>query len=174
MRATYILIPILAVCLVGCAASPNLVNVTKGGITAHGTIFGVFKKHEQIDLIEINPRKLSDDERKSLWVGLSSTNQIAFSEITEAAIKRIGIPATNFYSAANPESYFLCGYNFDFKDGEFVGFTASIYGNPPKDIVAFVKLGSLRSGSSLSFPCSVDDFEKVFGKADSINRYFSW
>lgn len=174
MKAIYILIPLVAVCLEGCAASPNLVDVTKGGIKAHGSIAGVFSKHEQIDLIEINPRDLSDDQRRDIWVGVSLTNQMAFSEITEEAIKGIGVPATNYYSTASLGRYFLCGYSFNFKAGEFVGFTASLHGNPPKDKIAFVKLGSSKTGSSLSFPCSVDDFEKVFGKADDITRWFSW
>ena len=174
MRAIHILVLFATACFTGCVGSPNLVHVTKGGIKAYGSIIGVFKKHEQIELIQINPRELSDDQTHELWVGLSLTNQLTFAEITEDAIKAIGIPATIYYSAAEPNDYFVCGYDFNFKSGKLVGFSASINGNPPKDMVAFVKLGSRKSGNSLSFPCSVDDFEKVFGKADDVRRFHSW
>ena len=174
MRATSILISVVALCLSGCVANPNLVFVTKGGITAHGSIFGVFKKHEEINLIAINPRELSDDRRRDIWIGLSSTNQTTFSEITEKLITDIGVSATHCYSAASPGHYYVCGYSFRFREREFVAFSANRYGYPPKDITAFVKLGSRKNGSSLSLPCSVNDFEKVFGKADAITRGFGW
>ena len=174
MRAIHILALFITVCFTGCVGSPNLVHVTKGGIKAYGSIFGVFKKHEQIELIEINPRELSDAQMHELWVGLSLTNQTTFSEITEDAIKTIGVPSTKYYSASNPDDYFVCGYDFNFKAGQLVGFSADLHGNPPKDTAAFVKLGSRKNGNSLSLPCSVDDFEKVFGKADDVTRFHSW
>ena len=158
----------------GCVRSPNLVFVTKGGIKAQGSIFGVFKKHEQIELIEISPRKLTDGQMHDLWIGFPLTNQMTFAETTENAIKEFSEPATKYYPASSPGTYYVCGYSFSFEGGEFVGFSANLYGYPPKEITAFVKLGSRKSGSSLSLPCSVDDFEKVFGKADAIIRGFSW
>jgi hypothetical protein len=173
--ATHILVLLIAMSFTGCVRNPNLVFVTKGGIKAQGNIFGVFKKHEQIELIAINPLELTDGQMHDLWVGFPLTNQITFAEITEDAIKKIGILRENPPSVPRTETgYSVCGYSFDFKGGRFDGFSANLYGWPPKDIIAFVKLGSRKSGSSLSLPCSVDDFEKVFGKADAVTRGFSW
>jgi hypothetical protein len=158
--ATNILVLLIAISITGCS-SPNLVFVTKGGIKAQGSVFGLFKTHEQIWLISINPRELTDGQMHDLWVGFPLTNQMTFAEITEDAINKISVTPAK------------CGYSFDFKEGRLDGFYANLYGWPPKDIVAFVKLGSRKSGSSLSLPCSVDEFEKVFGKADSITRGYS-
>jgi len=157
----------------GCVRNPNLVFVTKGGIKAQGSIFGVFRKHEEINNIGIDIRELSEVQLHDLWVGLNSTNQTPFAEITEDAIKKIGI------FRGNPSSgYIGYGYAFRFDGGQFVGVMAteakySIY-TYPREGTAFIKLGSRKSGFSLSLPCSVDDFEKVFGKADDIKRGFGW
>src|SRR6266446_4499553 len=122
MRFTYLRISIVALYFTGCASSPNLVSVTKGGIKGHG---GISRKLERIDLIQIRPRELSEGEIHDLWVGLSATNQMTLTEITEDAIKEIGVPAKNYYSAPSPEtSYFVGGYSFSFEGGQLVAFDA--------------------------------------------------
>ena len=171
MRSTCVLVSLIAACFSGCVESPNLVFVTKGGIEAQG---GISWKRDHIDFIRINPRELSESQIRDFWVGLSPSEQVTFAEITEEAIKKVCVPATNYHSAANPGTYRVSGYEFCFRGGQFVAFGANRYGYPPKNITAFVKLGSRQSGSSLSLPCGVDDFEKVFGKADSVKRGFGW
>lgn len=172
MKITFLLI-FIATVFSGCAAaSPNLLFGQMRGINAKGTIS---KQGEQIGLIEIDPRALSEVQLHDLWVGLASTNQTTFAEITEDLIKKIGIPSTKYYSAPSTKTiYYVCGYSFRFEGGQLVSFLANQYGFPPKKTTAFVNLGSRKSKSSLSLPCSVDDFEKVFGKADKITRGFGW
>src|SRR5438105_15314438 len=100
MKVVLVLVVVAAI-LAGCfTASPNLLFVDKGGIKAEGTIS---RRREQIGLIEINPRELSEAQIHDLWIGLSSTNHAAFADITENAIKRIGTPSTNYYSAPSTE-----------------------------------------------------------------------
>jgi len=172
--ATHILVSFIVLCFTGCVASPNLVFVTKGGIKAQGSIFGVIKKHEEINSIGIDIRKLSEIQLHDLWVGLDSTNQTLFAEISEDAIKKIGILRKNPPSAPSTETgYSVCGYAFTFDGGQCVNVSANRYGFPPKEGTSFVKFGSRKSGASLSLPCSVDDFEKVFGKSDKITRGYS-
>ena len=145
------------------------------GIKAQGAISGVFRKHEEINSIGIDPRQLSEVQLHDLWVGLDSTNQTLFSEITEDAIKKIGILRGNPPSAPSTETgYSVCGYAFKFDGGRCVNVSANRYGFPPKEGTAFVKFGSRKNEASLSLPCSVEDFEKVFGKADKITRGFGW
>jgi hypothetical protein len=172
MKIGFLLI-FIATVFSGCAAvTPNLLVAEMRGIDAKGTIS---KQREQVGLIEIDPRALSEAQLHDLWVGLASTNQTTFAEITEDLIKKIGIPSTNYYSAPTTKTtYYVCGYSFRFEGGQFVSFLANQYGFPPKKATAFVKLGSRKSDTSLSLPCSVDDFEKVFGKADKITRGFGW
>ena len=172
MKIAILLISVTAV-LVGCfGATPNLIFANTRGIKAKGTISG---KLEKIRFIEINPRELSEIQIHDLWVGLSATNKTLFSEITESNIESIGILSTNYYSTstANP-TYFAFGYSFCFDRGQFISFLANQYGFPPKKVTAFVRLGSLKNQSELSLPCTIEDFEKVFGKANNITRGFSW
>jgi hypothetical protein len=106
---------------------------------------------------------------------LSPTHQTAFAEITESAIKEISTSNYIPKSAGKLSCiYYTGGYAFKFEEGHLVNFQANRYGFPPKKTTAFVRLGSRKSGSSLLLPCSVDDFEKVFGKADKITRGFGW
>jgi hypothetical protein len=166
------LLLILAAAFLCCmAASPNILFVAKGGIKAQGTIS---KQREQIDLIQIDLQRVSELELRDLWVGLSPTNQITFAEVTESVIKETS--STNFVSETGKPShtYYAAGYSFRFEEGHLVNFQANRYGFPPKKTTAFVKLGSRKSETPLSLPCSVDDFEKVFGKADKITRGFGW
>ena len=157
----------------GCAVmSPNLLFVRMRGINAKGTIS---KQREQIGLIEVNIRQLSESQINDLWIGLSATNQTSLVEVTEDLIRQIGVPSTNFYSAASDAStYFYCGYSFRFEGGHFAKCLANQYGFPPKVGSAFVMLGSRKNAVSLSLPCSLYDFEKVFGSADKVERGFGW
>ena len=159
-----------AVFLTGCMG-PNILHVNKGGVTAYGDIYW---KREKIGEILINPQDLSSDQKDDLWVGVSPTNHMTFSEITETSMKKIAVPATKNYPASGPNDYDLGGYFLNFKDGILVRFGANRYGFPPKDITAFTQIGSRKNGSELSLPCSLNDFENVFGKADSVSRSFSW
>jgi hypothetical protein len=179
MKTVIMLISILVnTMLVGCsAASPNLLFVEMRGIKAQGAISGVFRKHEEINSIGIDIRELSEIQLHDLWVGLDSTNQTPFAEITEDAIKKIGVFRGNPPSAPSTKTgYFVCGYKFIFDGGQFASLMANQYqySFPPKEGNAFVKFGSRKNGASLSLPCSVEDFEKVFGKPDKITRGFSW
>lgn len=174
MRAHHILALIVSVCVAGCIGSPNNLEVSKVGIKAYGRISGVFKKRDRIEVIQIDPRALSGEQAHDLWVGFAPTNQMTIADITEEVTQGIGVHSTNYYSAAGPHDYIACGYALSFSEGQLVSFHATHHGFPPSYESRFVQLGSRKSGSSLSFPCTVDDFEKVFGKADKIRRDFAW
>jgi hypothetical protein len=150
----------------------NALNVEKPGIEAEGRIS---EHNEWIEYIDAAPRKLSEDEFHDLVVGFSSGKQMLLSEITEDVIKRIATPATAYYSTARSDSYYVDGYAFAFEKGQLTRFMVTVHGFPPKSAMAFDKISSQISGRSLSLPCSVDDFEKVFGKANKITRgYYEW
>ncbi len=135
-------------------------DFSKGAIQADGEITGAFKQSERILHIEIFPMKLSEAELQDIWVSFSPTNRLSLIEITEDKIK----PYADDHHA------------FQFVDGRLVRFTVNVYGyaypNFKKGNV--VGLGSTRNASALTLPCSVADFEKVFGKADEIVRKTMW
>lgn len=180
MKTVIVLISIsVTTMLVGCsAASPNLLFAEMRGIKAQGDICRKnFRKHEEINSIGIDIHELSEIQLHDLWVGLNSTNQTSFAEITEDAIKKIGVFRGDTPSTPSTKTgYFVCGYKFIFDGGQFASLMANQYqySFPPKEGTAFVKFGSRKNGASLSLPCSVEDFEKVFGKADKITRGFGW
>jgi hypothetical protein len=163
---------VVAACLMGCASSPNLVFVEDGGIKAQGQISG---RSEKIDLIDIDLKKCPEGRLQDLWVGLSPTNRLAFSQMTEETIRAAGISSTNYYSApAVGATYFLSGYSFRFEGGRLVRVLASRYGFPPARTAAYVTIGSQKSGHSFSLPCSLEDYEAVFGKRGMTTRGFAW
>ena len=132
----------------------------RAAIEADGDISGVFINKERILHIEILPKKLSEAEFQDIWVALSPTNRIALADITEDKIKSFTVDH--------------CSFVFD--KGKLVKFGAEVYGC---DYPTFKKgnsvcIGSIKNNSSLTLPCSPNDFEKVFGKADEIDRMTMW
>ena len=132
----------------------------RAAIEADGDISGVFINKERILHIEILPKKLSEAELQDIWVALSPTNRIALADVTEDKIK----------------SFTVDHCSFEFDKGKLVKFGAEVYGY---DYPTFKKgnsvcIGSIKNNSSLTLPCSPNDFEKVFGKADEIQRMTMW
>ena len=164
---------LMAIAFSGClAASPNLVFVQMPGVKAQGTI----ARHcEQLDLIEIAPRQLSEGQLGDLWIGFPGDKQIPLRSTTEASIKTLGAtPAQRDVTPGISSTYYAGGYSLHFENGRLVSLTANRYGFPPKDGTAFARLGSLRNGNTLSLPCSLEQFENVFGKSGKITRGFAW
>jgi hypothetical protein len=128
----------------------------RSAIEANGTIRGFLKRKEAILHIEICLRKLSASELQDYWIALSPTNRVALSEITEDTIK----------------PYKFSHYLFKFENNRLVRFNAEVYGYgyPHYQNGSIVSIGSFKNETSLVLPCSVEDFEKVFGKPDEIAR----
>ncbi len=129
-------------------------------IEADGDITGVFKPKEQIFHIQIYPKKMSASELNDFCVIFSPTNRIALADITQDKIKPYTVDHCSFQFEGNilvkveAEAY---GF----------GYPAFVKGNS-------VSLGSLKNTGSLVLPCSIGDFEKVFGTADEIDRMVMW
>jgi hypothetical protein len=133
----------------------------RNAIEAGGSISGIFKRKETISHIEIFPKKLSAAELQNIWVECSPTNRIALANVTEDKIR------------PDPDGLY---YFYQFEGHKLVGFKVAAYdhGYPNYNETKTIRIGSLKNESSLKLPCSVEDFEKVFGKADEITRKFMW
>lgn len=147
------------ICGVGCNAAPNVLTVTKEGVTAHGHISN---REEQIDGLDIYPDKLSPSDQQKLWIGFSSGKRIPLQSITKEFIEEIAIPSTRYYSKPSEPDYFIDGYDFEFRSGHLTKISVNRYGWPPRNVTAFVYMGS-SNGTSLKLPCSANEFESVFG-----------
>ena len=132
----------------------------RAAIEADGDISGVFINKERVIHIEIFPKKLSEADLRDIWVTLSPTNRIALADITEDKVK----------------SYADNHHFFGFDGHKLVGFGVDVYGYEYPTFIKgnVVSLGSFKNNSSLTLPCSPNDFEKVFGKADEIDRITMW
>jgi hypothetical protein len=134
----------------------------RGTVEADGRIRGLFKRKDQILHIQMFPNKLSQAERQDIWVALSPTNRIALADITEDKIKLYSVDHCSFEFYGKKLARFSADiYGYDNDDPDFK------MGNP-------VSVGSIKNKSSLRLPCSVEDFEKVFGNADEIKRIHRW
>jgi hypothetical protein len=159
-------------CSAGCTASPNLLTLTNNGIRAQGTIS---YKGERIEEIDIYPDKLVSDKGRQLWVSFSSGKEMTLQNITEQMMQALATPASSYYpqyySVHENHDYYIDGYNFQFKNGRLIKLSINLYGWPPRDRIAFVNIGR-SNGPSVKLPCSVSDFEKVFGKANIARAYY--
>jgi hypothetical protein len=128
---------------------------SRASIQADGDLNGVFKKKEHVLFIQMFAQKLSRAELQDIWICFSPTNKISLADITEDKIK----PYTHDQ------------YSFQFDDGKLVKFSCEDSDFKKRNIIA---LGSTKNNSSLTLPCSTEDFENVFGKADEIDRMTMW
>jgi len=133
---------------------------SRASIQADGDLQGVFKKKERVLHIEIFPKKLPEEELQDIWVSFSPTNKFSLADITEDKIKPY---ADNQHS-------------FQFENGNLVKFNVNVYGYEYPNFKRgnIVALGSIKNNRSLTLPCSIEDFENVFGKADEIDRMTMW
>ncbi len=134
---------------------------SRDAIEAQGGISGIFKRKEKISIIDMFPRKLQEADLHDIWVELSPTNRIMLADITEESIR------------PDPSGLY---YSYRFEDHKLVGFKIAAYdhGYPHYDENKTIRIGSLKNKSSLKLPCSLKDFEKVFGRADEVDRKFMW
>jgi len=156
----------------GCVTSPNLLFLKRPGIDAQG---GISRKREQIDVITITPQQLPDQDRHDLWVEISPDNRLPLADITEDIIKKASVKSyitTN--TGTTSCSYYIAGYSFEFEAGHFTRLDAIRYSFPPPNIPVHVEFGSQKRNCKLSLPCSIADFENVFGASNTVTRGFFW
>jgi hypothetical protein len=158
---------VLLFLLPGCNASPNFITVSKDGIRAEGLIS---HKGEQIDVIDIYPDKLSPEYRQNLWIGFSPGKRVPLQAINEDFLKQNAIPSTRYYSNPIKPHYLIDGYDIEIKNGHVARVLFGANDWSPRRAPAFAELGLLDE-ASLKLPCSVDDLEKVFGKAKIDRSY---
>ncbi len=142
-------------------------------IEASGRITGVIRRKEILCSIELFPGNLSEAERHNIWFVLSRTNCIALSDATENRIKAIALESHD--NSPLPRTYSVNRYRFEYQGNKLVKLTGYEYDDSSHPVRGTsVNFGSLKSNSSLVLPCSVQDFETVFGKADEITRIVVW
>ena len=132
------------------------------GVIRSDILHDVSTCHQFRDCRKMAGIEISQDaeELQDIWVALSPTNRIALADITEDMLK----------------PYAVNHYTFEFNGNKLVRFEAEVYG---RDYSSFkegntISLGSLRNKSTLTLPCSVEGFEKVFGEPDEIDRMHMW
>ena len=133
---------------------------SRGAIVADGETTGTFKHTDHIEHVVIFPEKLTTAELQDICVIFSPTNRIALADLTEDKIKS--------YAVDNSSFHFNVSKLVEFESGRYY------WDHPEINKGNVVCLCSLKNNRSLVLPCSVEDFEKVFGKADEVERIFEW
>ncbi len=171
MKTPFTPIAVIALLLVSSLSAcdtPKVLIIESPGIRAQGYSSA---QREWIEQIELDPRKLPTGQDHDLWIGLSTGNRMLVSEITEESIRRISVfPSRPLKGQVANNCCSAGGFGFDFEGGNLTHFGTSIYGD--NNGSASPRLGSQKSGRSLSLPCSVDEYEQVFGKAAHITRRY--
>ena len=159
----------LSVIFTGCA--PNFVEIHKKGILAEGS--EVFRGSEKIDYFQINPAMMSQSDQTNLWIELSDGAKTSFANLTRAFVKPHAIfESIEPHSDSNKEAIFYRdGYTFTFSGEKLVNLKITTTCWPAAaQNNAFTKIGLFSSNQTLSLPCTVKQFEEVFGKAEKVDR----
>jgi hypothetical protein len=107
-------------------------ELTRGAVDAEGDRRGVFRRIEEINVIEIYPSRLSDDAQRDIWVTLSGAKAIPLIDIKQNVVELMASGVST--NSISP------------------------------------RIGSRSRGISLTIPCSLGDYEKIFGRPDEIQR----
>jgi len=171
MRKTCLLL-LVAITAGGCVMKKtNNIEVWRGAIFAYGKPdHGI----DQLNGLEINCVNMSHEDQTNLWIGFPQNKKIALSAITFEEAK-----ALSEKEHINPENnmrrfYYAGGYSFEFINQVPISFQASKYEFALSNKIAFTRIGSFSNNRLLTLPCTLNQFEEVFGKPDRIRRWWSW
>ena len=143
----------------------------KGKLLASGWFFSEIKggaRLDSLDIEELNPEKVSREFLDDIWVELRCGEKTKLSALTIQFVKERGFKENHFKNYLTIYDSENSGFIFYFsQEGTlcelkicptFNYFTLSSNHNP--------RMGSFSTGKSLALPCSVPEFESVFGKVD--------
>jgi hypothetical protein len=165
-----------SVVLCGCitGSDSNRIEVRKGPVFAKGVVRSASR--EELDWVELDVGKSQGDPLTNMWVEVQSTEKATLTSITPKFLKEKGAadwkgPDRTYGGTA---TYYLRGYAFCFDGERLIAFKANRSGFPPGKREAKPRLGLVAGGASLTLPCSLPEFESVFGKPDDVTRGWAW
>jgi hypothetical protein len=166
----FILIEVIFIALMVTSCAPNVVEVRKGAIIGYGgTQHPPFRSLELIGELDVNLRNMANEDKTNLWIELAGGIKMAFDTISIQQVQRYS--ALEYTNHPSPEIiYFVDGYTFTFDSTTPTHLTILQYGWPPHQTNVFSRVGSYSSRLALTLPCTLKQFEEVFGKPDRIDR----
>lgn len=170
-----VLMWLVAVMMISCSMAQknktNIIEVRKGEILAQGE---PTRDGERLNVLTIDLQRMSSDGKTNLWVEFPDNQKFALSAITMEEVKSRSTKEWQSPDSKTQKSFDVGGYWFEFDGNTLISLSVSKYGRPPTQKIAFTRIGSFSSNASLSLPCTLGQFEEVFGKADQIKRWWSW
>ena len=172
---------VLCVAFTGCPSffGDSLYRYEKGKLLARGWISSEAKggaRLDSLDIEELNTEKVSREFRDDIWVELRCGEKTKLSALTIQFVKERGFKENHFKNDLSIYDSENSGFEFDFsQDGilcewhifpvvKHASFSSTV--NP--------RMGSFSTGKSLALPCSVPEFESVFGKPDKLYQLQNW
>jgi len=164
------IIGIASLTLVLTSCAPNVVEVHKGAIVGYGeTRHPPLRTTELIGELDINLRDISNEDRTNLWLEFANGEKMTFEAISLQQMKQLA--ASEDTNTSNAQiTYSKDGYAFSFDGSTPVKLMIFQQSGPPQYTNVFSKVGSLSSNQVLTLPCTLKQFEAVFGKPDQIDR----
>jgi len=148
-------------------------EIARGSVVAEGGFTGIFKRREQFTSIEICADNLAESDLRDLWIALSPTNRTALADLTEDKFKELAGASENVLLPRG--SYRFKQYTFHFEHSKLVRLSGFNYPDSDRwhDPIP-LRIGSAIRQRELSLPCTLPEFEGVFGKADQVDRGVVW
>ena len=161
---------LLALCVVscGCITIPNATEVRSGIVFAQGH---PSMRGDTLGYLQIDLRSANADYRHDIWAATKDGKSVALADITIGLLKSQGarewIGSSHEYGGTVCYDILNSHYWFDgerliaIRAWEETGFRGP-------------RFGSRSSGSAITLPCTLREFESVFGKSEYRERYFHW
>ncbi len=155
--------------LIVTSCAPNLVEVHKGDIVGYrGTQRPPLRTQELIGELDVSLRNLASEDRTNLWLEFADGEKMTFDAINLLQIKQHGASAST-NSSSTQTTYSRDGYKFIFDGSTPIQLMILQHGWPDRGTNVFSRVGSFSSNQTLTLPCTLKQFEAVFGKPDLID-----
>jgi len=169
----------IVVCLttVGCASDFHFLTVSKNSIYGSGRVST--RLGEQLTEIEIDLRSPGTTLAADIWIEMPDGENTTLDSISRVGLIRENARErkekhNEYYRYSDKTRFELPGFVFWFDDDRLVGVEARPVVQGASQRSVRPALGSRSRETSLTLPCTSQEFESVFGKADRVKMGHGW
>jgi hypothetical protein len=126
--------------------------------------------HDQLRVVTINLTDAKGDVWDDIWIELSPGEKTSIGSITRTLLMEHQAKHENNCS----DCFFFGRLTFEF-NGEILKKVDADWGVTPAAKKGFnPRIGSVHRGASLTLPCTIPQFESVFGECDKVWRDYDY
>ena len=163
---------VIGIVLWGCATVPvpGKLEVIKGNIHAQGRVATAEKGGALIRAIQIDLSTAPSEFLEDIWVVVRIVGKTTLAKVTPQLLKENGYTIMEVKPPREglTDRYCDSGFSFDFnRDGKLIRLEANTGSNDDTS-TENPRIGSFSSTLSLALPCTLPQFNSVFGKSDKV------